>query len=85
MRLRERGDHRRGVQLKQIGKDGSTSKEALLARKDPAGEVALPAVAGSGGDNAVIAIDNTQWPCVVECVRFCAVSGDSCAFFGEAN
>ena len=57
----------------------------MLSWKDPFSEMVLPAVAGSRGNEAVVAIDNAEWACVVGGVGFCAVLGSGGTFFGEAD
>ena len=84
-RLCEGSDHGRCVKLEQVGEYGAAPEEALLSWKDPFSEMVLPAVAGSRGNEAVVAIDNAEWACVVGGVSFCAVLGSGGAFFGEAD
>ena len=81
----ERCDHGGCVKLEEVGEYGAATQEALLSWKDPFSEMVLPAVAGSRGNEAVVAIDDAEWACVVGGVGFCAVLGSGGAFFGEAD
>lgn len=71
--------------MEEVGEYGTAAEESLLARKDPFGEVALPSIASGRCHNTVVAVDDAEWACVVDCVCLSAIVGAGSTLFGKAH